>query len=309
MAADWYYKVSSAWKLVNEAYFKTGGAWKEIQEGYIKVGGAWKQFYTSFVATAFTTQTSNTSITVPDGANAIHIQAAVGGGASGVTGAEYDKSGGESGGTGGGSGAYISDKVFSVTEGETLTLTVGAGGSGSTGSSPNFQGVNGGNTVLSGSTTGAMFTLGAGVAGGSYGGTSPNGTVRTNTPSSGGTASITASPVTSGTFRESNGATVTFATAVTLDDGPLATFNQSGNGVAGVTGVNCSGDNCSIRGQTGASSYAGTYAGGNGNPAGGGGSGINGTRGSGGGGGGGQPQSNGGNGGAGEIVYRFLQIK
>lgn len=310
MAADWYYKVSSAWKLVNEAYFKTGGAWKEIQEGYIKVGGAWKQFYTSFVATAFTTQTSNTSITVPDGANAIHIQAAVGGGAAGVTGAEYDKSGGESGGTGGGSGAYISDKVFSVTEGETLTLTIGPyGASGPVGSYPNFYARSGGNTVLSGSTTGAIFTLGGGVGGSSSGGSSPNGTVRTNLPSAGGSASITASPVTSGTFRESNGATVTFATATTLDDGPLATFNQSGNGVAGTTGVNCGGDNCSIRGQTGASSYAGTYSGGNGNPAGGGGSGIDGTRGSGGGGGGGQPQSNGGNGGAGEIVYRFLQIK
>lgn len=309
MASEWYLKVSGAWKQVNEAFYKSSGSWKEIQEGWIKVGGAWKQFYTAFVATAFTNQTSDTSVVVPTGANAIHVQAAVGGGAAGVAGTEYDKSGGESGGTGGGSGAYISDKVFNVTEGETLTLTVGAGGTNSTqGSYPNYSAEGGGNTVLSGSTTGTMFTLGGGGGGSSTGGSSPNGTVRTNLPSSGGSATINASPVTSGTFREANGATVTFATSVTLNDGPLATFNQSGNGVAGVTGVNCVGDNCQITGQVGASSYAGTYSGGNGNPAGGGGSGINGTNGSGGGGGGGQPQSAGGVGGTGQIKYRFLRI-
>ena len=40
----------------------------------------------------------------------------------------YDKAGGEQGGRGGGSGAYISDKVFAVTGGETLTATIGRGG-------------------------------------------------------------------------------------------------------------------------------------------------------------------------------------
>ena len=42
-------------------------------------------------------------------------------GSGGVGGAEYDKAGGESAGAGGASGAYISDKVFTVTSGETLT--------------------------------------------------------------------------------------------------------------------------------------------------------------------------------------------
>ena len=87
MASEWYLKVSGAWKQVNEAFYKSSGSWKEIQEAWIKVGGSWKQFYTAFVATAFSTETSNTSITVPTGANAIHIQAAAGGGASGVSGA------------------------------------------------------------------------------------------------------------------------------------------------------------------------------------------------------------------------------
>ena len=270
------------------------------------MGGA--AFSSLFKATDFTTQTSNTTLTVPNGANAIHIQPAVGGGSSGVTGAEYDKSGGESAGAGGGSGAYISDKVFSVSEGETLTLTVGAGGAGGNhGSYPNFYALNGGNTVLSGSSTGSIFTLTGSTGGSSSGGTSPNGNRRTNFPSTGGTATLNASPVTSGTFIEANGASVTFATATTLDDGPVGTFNQSGNGVAGTNPGNCSGDNCQITGGVGGASYAGNIAGGAGGPAGGS-NGQPGTRGSGGGGGGAQPQRSGGAGGTGQIIYRFIKI-
>jgi len=305
--ADWYYKVSGAWKTVNEAFFKSSGSWKEIQEGYIKVGGAWKQFYTAFVATSFTTETSSTTVTVPDGANAIHVQAAVGGGSSGVAGGNYDKSGGESSGAAGGSGGYVSDKVFSVSEGETLTLTVGAGGTGGfNGPFPNYYGIDGDDTVLSGSTTGSIFSLTGSTAGSSSGGTSPNGTVRTNFPSVGGTATVSATPVTTGTFREANGATVTFATATTLNLGPVGTFNQSGNGVAGQNLGNCSGDNCQITGGNGGASYGGAIAGGAGGPAGT--AASPGTRGSGGGGGGAQPQSAGGAGGTGEIKYRFLRI-
>ena len=305
--ADWYYKVSGAWKTVNEAFFKSSGSWKEIQEGYYKTGGVWKQFYTAFVATSFTTETSNTSVIVPDGANAIHIQAAVGGGSSGVAGGNYDKSGGESSGAAGGSGGYVSDKVFSVTEGETLTLTVGAGGTGGfNGPFPNYYGIDGDDTVLSGSTTGSIFSLTGSTAGSSSGGTSPNGTVRTNLPSVGGTATVSATPVTSGTFREANGATVTFATATTLNLGPTGTFNQSGDGVVGQNLGNCSGDNCQITGGNGGASYGGAIAGGAGGPAGT--AASPGTRGSGGGGGGAQPQSAGGAGGTGEIKYRFLRI-
>ena len=306
--ADWYYKVSGAWKTVNEAFFKSSGSWKEIQEGYIKVGGAWKQFYTAFVATSFVTATSDDTVTVPDGANAIHVQAAVGGGSSGVGGAEYDKSGGESSGAAGSSGGYVSDKVFSVTEGETLTLIVGAGGTGGfIGSHPNYGANDGDDTVLSGSSTGSIFSLTGGTGGSSSGGTSPNGSVRSNFPSVGGTATVSATPITTGTFREANGATVTFATATTLNLGPTGTFNESGSGVAGQNLENCSGDNCQITGGNGGASYDGAIAGGTGSAAGAGKAGS-GSRGSGGGGGGAQPQGGGGDGGTGEIKYRFLRI-
>ena len=68
--------------------------------------------------------------TVPTGANAMHVEFAVAGGGGGCGGADYDSVGGESAGGGGGSGAYISDKVFAVTAGETITFTVGAAGTG-----------------------------------------------------------------------------------------------------------------------------------------------------------------------------------
>ena len=238
MASQWFVKVSGAFKEVNEAFVKVSGNWKEIQEGYIKVSGAWKKFYQAFVATAFTTQTSSTTVTVPSGANAIHVRSAVGGGAGGVMGAQYDKAGGESGGTGGGSGGYVSDQVYTVSEGETLTLTVGSAGSKGTGDGYNTTAGNGGTTALSGSSTGTIFSLTGGVGGSGTGG-GVQGPLRSNNPSSGGTATITATVLTSGTFKEANGASVTFGTAVTLDDGPVGSYNNAGNGVAGVTGSNC----------------------------------------------------------------------
>ena len=306
MASQWFVKVSGAFKEVNEAFVKVSGSWKEIQEGYIKVSGAWKKFYQAFVATAFTTQTSNTTVTVPSGANAIHVQQAVGGGAAGVSGAEYDKSGGESGGTGGGSGAYVANQVFTVAEGETITFTIGAGGANSQlGSYPNYSAENGGNTQLAGSSTGTLFTLGGGVGGGSSGGSSPNGSVRTNTASSGGTASVSGTVLTSGTFKESDGSTSTIPSATSLVGGIITSYNQSGSGVNGVLGENCDTDNCNQAGGNGGASYNGAQSGGSGNFGSAGGAG---TRGSGGGGGGAQPQTGGGDGGTGEIIYRFLRV-
>ena len=306
MASQWFVKVSGAFKEVNEAFVKVSGSWKEIQEGYIKVSGAWKKFYQAFVATAFTTQTTTTTVTVPSGANAIHVRQAVGGGAAGVSGAEYDKSGGESGGTGGGSGAYVANQVFTVAEGETLTLTIGLPGTNSQqGSYPNFSAESGSNTQLAGSSTGTLFTLGGGGGGGSSGGSSPNGSTRTNSASSGGSVSNLGTVLTSGTFKESDGSTVSIPSATSLVGGVITSYNQSGSGVAGVTGQNCGTDNCNQAGGNGGASYNGAVSGGSGNF---GSTGGSGSQGSGGGGGGAQPQTAGGAGGTGEIVYRFLRV-
>ena len=258
-------------------------------------------------ATSFVELTSGSStFSVPDGYNAIHIQYAVGGGGGAAGGVDYDKAGGESAGAGGGSGAYVSDKIFSVTEGETITYSIGSGGA------PGNQTANfgqpriasaGTNTTLSGSTTGSLFTLGAG--GGSSGtGGGVQGPLRTNTAGTAGSATISGSAITSGIFVDSD---KSVKNVNTNTSGPTSTFNESGNGAVGdLTGTgNCSGDNCSIAGFDGGDSYSGNISGGSGGS--GGSPGTVGTRGSGGG-GGSAPTSNGAAGGNGEVKYRFLQV-
>jgi hypothetical protein len=271
------------------------------------MGGA--AFGSLFKATSFTTLTSPSTAPVPSGADAIHIRQAVGGGSAGVNGGSYDKSGGESGGSGGGSGAYISDKIFPVTAGETITFTVGDGGTGNTPlGGPNFIAASGTATTVSGSSTGTVFSLGGSTGGSGTGGSStPNtGPLRTNNPSVGGTATLTGTPVGSGNFIESNGDVEPIAnTTASLRGGILGTFDLSGDGVAGVVGQNCTPDDCQIFGGNGGASYNGSVSGGT--P-----SGIQGqpgSQGSGGSGGGQQPGAGaGGNGGDGEIIYRFIKV-
>ncbi len=283
-------------------------------------------FYTTakFVAGSFTTLSGNSTATVPTGANAMHVQFAVAGGGGGCGGADYDSVGGESAGAGGGSGAYVSDKVFAVTAGETITFTVGAAGTGvdisvqlaaqTPGSreavfsaSLDQVATAGGTTKLVGSSSGTIFTLtGGGGASGINGDVA--GPARTNIAGTKGEASGI-SAISSGTFTNSSnvGTNVT-----TLTSGPTGIFNNSGDGAVGGNNGNCSGDNCRINGSTGAPSYNGNISGGTGgSSAGSGTAGGAGTRGSGGGGGSAQIPSigstDGGNGGAGEIKFRFIR--
>ena len=307
--ANTYAKVSGTFEEIDNAYGKVSGTWQEADEIYAKVSGTWELVFAAFQAgTVQTLSSGSGTFTVPQGANAIHIQASVGGGGGAVGGADYDKAGGESSGAGGGSGAYISDKVFSVTEGETITYAVGSiGTNGGTGYNTTGQG--GGTSSISGSTTGAIFSLtGGGGASGINGGV--QGPLRTNSPGSAGSATINGTAITSGTFRDSDGTTKNITT---LTGGPVATFNQSGNGATGDNNGNCGGDNCRIGGSTGAASYAGNISGGTGGSSSGAGTnGGSGTRGSGGGGGAAQVNSGsttGAPGGSGEIQYRFLRVQ
>ena len=308
--ANTYGKVSGTFEEIENAYGKVSGVWEEADEIYAKNSGTWELVFAAFTPGSIQTLSSGSgSFTVPDGANAIHIQASVGGGGGAAGGADYDKAGGESAGAGGGSGAYVSDKVFSVTEGETISYSIGGGGAAGN-QTANFKQPRiasaGTNTTLSGSTTGSIFTLGAG--GGSSGtGGGVQGPLRTNTAGTAGSATINGTAITSGNFRDSDGST---KSVTTLTSGPVGTFNQSGNGVAGdLSGSgNCGGDNCTISGFDGGDSYSGNIAGGAGGSGTGGGS--PGTRGSGGGGGGHISGSgrNGAAGGNGEIIYRFLRV-
>jgi hypothetical protein len=266
---------------------------------------------TVFPATAFVELTSGTStFTVPEGANAIHIQYAVGGGGGAAGGVSYDKAGGESAGAGGGSGAYISDKILTVTEGETITYAIGGGGAPGNQTS-NFgqpkTGSPGTNTTLSGSSTGSLFSLvGGGGASGINGGV--QGPLRTNIAGTAGAATISGTAITSGNFTDTN---YSVQNVTSNTSGPVGTFNQSGDGAVGGNNGNCGGDNCQIAGSDGADSYAGTIDGGNGVGIGGPAATV-GTRGSGGGGGGAQNVGSTGEtafaGGAGEIQYRFINV-
>jgi len=271
-------------------------------------------------ATSFVELTSGTdTFSVPDGYNAIHIQYAVGGGGGAAGGADYDKAGGESAGAGGGSGGYVSDQIYSVTEGETLTYSIGSGGAAGN-QTANFKQPRiadaGTNTTLSGSTTGTIFTLtGGGGSSGTDGGV--QGPLRTNTAGTAGTATIDGTAITSGNFTDSD---YSFKNVTSNTSGPTSVFNDSGNGAAGnISGDsgqgpgNCNGDNCRINGNDGADSYDGNILGGaGGSSVDAGTAGTAGTRGSGGGGGAAQVNSggstNGGVGGSGEIKYRFLQV-
>ena len=290
-------KDGGTFRQIDQVYVHDGTSFtnKTITNAYVKDGGVWREMFTLFNTTSFSQTTGN--ITVPTNANAFHIRFAVGGGSGGVGGAEYDKAGGESAGAGGASGAYISDKVFTVTSGETLNIATGSAGTG-TGGGYNTTAGNGGNTTISSSSSGINITLQGGIGGNGVSG-GVQGPLRQNNASTGGTATISGTVLSSGTSVD--GLNIT-----SFNTGPDGTFNQSGDGVAGVNPGNCGGDNCQIAGGAGGDSYDGNVAGGTGGPAGG--SSSAGTRGSGGGGGGAQPQSAGSDGGSGEIEYRFLRV-
>jgi hypothetical protein len=295
-----YVKDGGTWRETSELYVRDSTSYtnKTVLNGYIKNSGTWEEFYTLFTTTAY--QSTDGSVAVPTNANAVHFQYAVGGGSGGYRGADYDKAGGESAGPAGASGSYVSDVVFSVTSGETLTINVGSAGAAGTGTYSGTSGA-GGNTTVTGSSTGTLLTLnGGGAASVSGGGV--QGPLRNNSPSTGGSLGTIGTRLTTGTTTD--GLNIT-----SFNSGPVGSFNQAGAGVAGTNPGNCGGDNCTIGGGVGGASYSGLSgtggtSGTNGSTAGGAGS-----RGGGGGGGGTEPGSSaGGAGGAGEVYYRFMRI-
>jgi YD repeat-containing protein len=104
--------------------------------------------------------------TVPSGATTLTVQLWGGGGGGGrgyTNGGTYNGNYGEAGGGGGGGGAYVKTTAIPVTSGETLSVTVGAGGT-------------------SGANGGCGYTGSGGCAGTAYGPASPG--------SSGGASSV-----------------------------------------------------------------------------------------------------------------------
>lgn len=314
MGVGTYVKVGGVWRRVTRIYGKVSGTWREIEQGYGRVSGSYRLTHVSFKATGYYTRgVGSGSQTVPAQANAVHVQYAVGGGGGGLRGVDYDKAGGESAGGGGGSGAYVSDKIFSVSGGETLSWIVGAGGSKNTATYSGNSGSNGGTTRLTGSSTGQIFNLTGGGRSTITSNGGVQGPLRQQTGGSAGSLTHIDSAITSGSFLDSGyNVEVISSSNSELRGGPRGSFNKAGNGAKGGNGGNCGGDNCRINGFAGASSYGGARSGGSGGSSSGAGTnGGNGSRGSGGGGGASQVNrgsTQGGNGGSGEMRYRFLYI-
>ena len=304
---QFYVKDGGSFREVSEFFIRDGTSFtnKTVTNIFVKDSGNWREVFQLFTATSFSTLTDGQNIAVPALANAVHIKNAVAGGGGSMNGLGYDKAGGEQGGRGGGSGAFISDKVFPVTGGETLTATIGTGGSSGTNPGFNYSASagNGGNTSLSGSTSNRLFLL-TGGGGASYSGGGVQGPIATQTSGTAGQATFDATAIT--TFTTTGGLTQADSSFAT---GRAASFNSGGNGAQGFpqTGSSsapfCSGDNCSIGGADGGPSYNGNEAGGAG-----GGSNSNGSPGNNGSGaGGGGKEAQGAAGGPGEITIRFLR--
>ena len=79
--ANTYGKVSGTFQEADQVYAKVSGTWEEMDEVYAKDSGTWRLVFSAFEATAFVTLSSGSgTFTVPDQANAIHIQSGVGAG-------------------------------------------------------------------------------------------------------------------------------------------------------------------------------------------------------------------------------------
>mgnify|MGYP003110577737 FL=1 len=304
---QFYVKDGGSFREVSEFFFRDGTSFtnKTITNVYVKDGGDWREVFQLFTATSFQNLSDGQTLAVPALANAIHIKNAVAGGGGSMNGLGYDKAGGEQGGRGGGSGAFISDKVFAVTGGETLTATIGSGGGSGSSAGFNYTGSAGvgGNTSLSGSSSNQLFLL-TGGSGSSFANGGVQGPIATQTSGSAGTATINATAIT--TFTTTGGLTQGDSS---FAQGRAGSFNSSGNGAQGFpqtgpsTAPFCGGDNCSIGGADGAPSYNGQVTGGAA-----GGNLQNGTAGTfGAGAGGGGKERSGASGGDGEITVRFLR--
>ena len=144
--ANTFGKVSGTYQEADQVYAKVSGTWEEMDEVYAKDSGTWRLVFSAFEATSFATLSSGSgSFVVPDQANAIHIQFAVGAGGGGFRGASYDKAGGESAGAGGGSSGYNPGGVALANTGS------GGGGSGAIshgGTAGNRPGGGGGSGIV-----------------------------------------------------------------------------------------------------------------------------------------------------------------
>jgi hypothetical protein len=150
--------VSGVWKSITDAAVNVSGVWRQCADVYINVSGVWKsaayesgtQSYLASGAYSFVVPAGVTSLT-----------ATIVGGGGGGGGSVF--SGDGHGAANGGSGGKYQGITIAVTPGETLTLNVGAGGTGAT--SNNTGGTGQKSNVLRDFTVLFLATGGGGGAG------------------------------------------------------------------------------------------------------------------------------------------------
>lgn len=106
-----------------QIFVREGGAWEPTNDAHIRHSDSWKSVLYESGSQAFTS-TGSSTFTVPAGV--VSLTATVVGGGGGA-GGSYSSGDWWTGGAGG-SGGYINASAYSVTPGESLTITVGSGG-------------------------------------------------------------------------------------------------------------------------------------------------------------------------------------
>lgn len=122
-------KQNGVFKNVVQAYVQQNGVWKSPTEIYIKQNGVWKLVYPEEAGSIAYTTPGTYSFTVPNGITRLTCTVVgAGGGGGGLW-----NPGDAWSGAGGGSGGFYLNSIATVTPGQILTITVGAGGLGGSG--------------------------------------------------------------------------------------------------------------------------------------------------------------------------------
>lgn len=158
-----FVKKDGAWQEVTIPSVKVNGVWTPVRQGFVKVNGVWKHFYPHSGSMNCPSAGTYTMQVAP-GIYQLTINASAGGGGGGtIMDGGYNDDNGSSGG--GSSGQMVRNFSIAVTPGETVSITVGAGGGpGARVRDGNDTGQPGGDTTIS--CTSGTYVLRGGVGGG-----------------------------------------------------------------------------------------------------------------------------------------------
>jgi len=172
-------RVGGIYQTVKNIYVRVSGVYKSVNSGWVRVGGVWQQFYTSVVAPIdHNYSTANTyTETIPAGFTTLTIEAW---GPTGL-GAHGNTSGVGTQGGGGGSGGYSrSSYNISLNTGQTFTVVIPAGASGTATSVVNNSFTTSVNMTAPCGSNGAVGGASLGGAGGAAGAQGTGGTQATS---------------------------------------------------------------------------------------------------------------------------------